>query len=151
EPVGQTSVPGVLSPAALGRYLREELPELEHVTRATGVFDVTVAAGESKALLDAAYVDPELLELFDLAFLAGDPRTALSAPGGIVLTADAAARLFGAEPALGKPVRVDGTWDGTVTGVLAPIEQPSFMSSDRGVALPFSMLANRASSSGIAE
>ena len=29
ETVGQTSVPGVLSPTALGRYLREEMPELD--------------------------------------------------------------------------------------------------------------------------
>ena len=145
EPVGQTSVPGVLSPSTLGRYLREEMPELEHVTRATGVFDVTVAAGDKKTLLDAAYVDPELVELFDLELVAGDPRTALSAPGGIVLTADTASRLFGAQPALGESVRIDDTWDGTVTGVLAPIRQPSFMGADRGGGLPFSMLSNRTS------
>ena len=151
EPVGQTSVPGVLSPTPLGRYLREEMPELEHLTRATGVFDVVVAAGDNKALLDAAYVDPELLDLFDLELVAGDARTALAAPGGVVLTADTATRLFGAQPALGKPVRVDDSWDGTVTGVLAPIRQPSFMGPERAVALPFSMLANRTSAPGIAQ
>lgn len=144
EPVGQTSVRGVLSPATMGRYLREELPELAHLTRATGVFDVTVAAGDEEVLLDAAYVDAELFELFDLELAAGDARTALAAPGGVVLAASVAAQLFGTEPALGKAVRVDDAWDGTVTGVLAPIPQPSFMGAERGVALPFSMLSNRA-------
>jgi putative ABC transport system permease protein len=46
--------------------------------------------------------DQEFLDAFDLRFIAGDPDNALRQPFSVVLTEDAAARLFGDEDPMGK-------------------------------------------------
>src|SRR5690606_23041156 len=120
-----------VSSTTLGRYLRADLPELEPAARGYGVLDGAVAAGGGKALLDAIYVDPAFLDLFELRFLEGDARSALARPDSVVLFEDAARRMFGDRPALGQPVRLDGARDATVTGVAAPMRQPSFLGPTR--------------------
>ena len=133
-----------LSSASLARYLMEDIPEIESAARATGVFDMAVAAEGSKTLLDGAFVDPAFLDIFDLDFVAGGAVTALAEPGSIILTQEAAARLFRGAPALGRTVIVNDDWEGRVTGVIAPVRQPSFMGHRRGNwPLTFSMLARQ--------
>lgn len=122
----------------IARYLEADFPELEAVARAIGASDVPFSAGDRKALLGAAYVDPEFLRLFRFDFVEGD-ASALAEPNGVVLTQDAAQRLFGDEPALGRPVVVDAELNAFVAGVIAPVRQPSFMGED-GFTLRFEAL-----------
>ncbi len=52
--------------------------------------------------------------------LKGDPATALREPYSIVLTETSAKKLFGAEDAFGKTIRVDSA-DYEVTGILKDV------------------------------
>jgi putative ABC transport system permease protein len=137
-----TSGLNTFSTASLAQYLVEDFPELEQVARARPTRDLAVAVDERNATLQAGFVDPEFLRMFDLDFVTGDSRHALDEPGSIVLTQDAAARLFGEVPAMGRSVLVNGSWTAEVTGVIAPVRQPSFMGDDRGALLQFDMLGN---------
>jgi putative ABC transport system permease protein len=134
---GETS-----SPPPLAAALRDEMPELEAVGWLAPALETAVSTGRSKAFLATATADPELFDLFTFDFVEGGPATALRAPNEVVLTADAATRLFGGEPALGSAVRIDGQRDATVAGVIATPRR-SFMSLSR-----FDMLAHESLSSG---
>lgn len=125
---------------SIAQYLPEDFPEIESVARARSAFDLAVAAGDRKMFVDVAYADPAFLDIFDLEFVQGEASTALQDPDGVVLTKANAERLFGDAPALGQSVILDGQTDGTVTGVIGDIRQPSFMSDKGGSTLNFSMI-----------
>jgi putative ABC transport system permease protein len=147
SPVGQPDIAlHAMSTWTLARFLREDFPEVEFAARASKDPDVPLSAGQNKVLLDGAIADADFLRIFDLDFVAGDRRTALSQPNSVVLTQDAATRLFGAAPALGKPVLINGRETATVTGVIAPVRQPSFMGAGPDAALKFDFLRDWASS-----
>ncbi|HEX5046623.1 MAG TPA: ABC transporter permease [Gammaproteobacteria bacterium] len=135
-----------LTPGAnefLAQYLRTDFPELEAVARARPLHDdAPIAAGERTALLNTVSVDPEFSTIFALPFVAGDASTALSHPGSVVLTQDAAARLFGSENPLGKTVSFANRIDATVTGVIAPIPEPSHFGRSFAAILPFDVLTS---------
>ncbi|RYG32599.1 MAG: FtsX-like permease family protein, partial [Burkholderiales bacterium] len=65
---------------------------------------------------------------------------ALSRPDGVILTQDAAQRLFGSEPALGQTLLIENSRIGTVTGVISPVRQPSFMGDGQDAVLRFDLL-----------
>jgi putative ABC transport system permease protein len=152
--VGQSlTIPGretsPLSPASnpvTARYLRLDMPELPLIARIQPDPDVAVSTGANKTFLNAALADPQLLDMFDLEFLAGDARSALDEPNSVVLTEEAAARLFGEAPALGQRLVIAGNEEGVVTGVIAPVRQPSFMGSAPDSPVRFDMLRHWASS-----
>jgi putative ABC transport system permease protein len=127
-------------PSPIGRYLKDEIPEVEHVARAYGFPEVDIAASGTKSTLPGAFADASFLDIFDLEFIAGDPQTALSTPGAVVLTQAAARRLFGNKPAVGQSVLLETKYPATITGVIAPIRQPSFMGASVDQVLPFELL-----------
>ena len=55
------------------------------------------------------YADAAVLDMFDLPFLEGDVKTALSGPGKIILSAEEAHKYFGQEDPLGKVLTVHGS------------------------------------------
>jgi putative ABC transport system permease protein len=128
-----------LSSPTLARHLAGA-PEIETVARALRRGAAPAAAGSRKASFEMAVVDPDLLRIFDFRFLEGDASTALDDPAAVVLTEAAAARLFGPESALGRPVIVDGAREGVVTGVIVAPRQPSFMGEGAGALLPVEMI-----------
>jgi len=70
-----------------------------------------------------AYVEPSFFDLFDFAWVAGDPATALKDPYAVVLTESVAQRYFGAkgadlEGALGEMVLMDNESSFRVTGIV---------------------------------
>src|SRR5690606_14227024 len=75
-------------------------------------------------------------------FLAGDPRSALLQPDGVLLTEQAALRLFGSTEVLGRTLSLGGNLlDATVTGVLAPLPQPSHLGDSAAASLRFDLIA----------
>ncbi len=63
------------------------------------------------------FADPEVFDFFEYEFQYGDPSTALDEPYSVVLTRNAANKLFKEENPLGETIKVrEGTY--TVTGIL---------------------------------
>jgi putative ABC transport system permease protein len=139
---GRTIPVQAISSAAPARYLAEDFPEVEQLARVHSLPKRAFAADARKVLLDTAYAEPSLLAFLDLDFIAGDPATALADPSGVVLTKAAAERLFGSASAVGRDVLLDGKRQGVVTGVIAPLRQPSFMGAGPDSLLRFEALAH---------
>jgi putative ABC transport system permease protein len=127
-------------------FLSTDFPEIRKIARAITDRDIPAAAGANRSILNTATVDPQFLEIFDLPFTAGDPRTALARPNSVVLTSSAAERLFGQQSALGKSVLLNGQETLTVTGVIGAVRQPSFMGEGPDSTMRFDLLRDWGSS-----
>ncbi len=64
------------------------------------------------------FADPSFLKVFNFRLEKGNPATALTSPEGLVLTQEAAKKIFGNKDPLGKPVEVRGYGNFVVTGIL---------------------------------
>ena len=126
-------IPQVGPPAAAA--LRADFPGLEAIARAIALGPQGAVTDDRKADILTAAVDPDFLKIFDFDFKAGDPRTALSATHSAILTAPAAERLFGTTQVLGRRILLQTQVEVTVTGVIAPVTQPSHMGDDAAPAL----------------
>ena len=130
-------------PAVAAKYLKEDFPAIEKIARAASTGENTmIASGERALRAPAAAADPEFLELIELPFVAGGARNALRSPRSVVLKKDFAAKLFGAEPALGKSVRIGNLVDATVTGVIEAIPEPSHLGRSKIATLQFDFLTS---------
>jgi putative ABC transport system permease protein len=125
-----------VTPPAFERLLRQDFPEIEYISRAFATSESALAADDQKILIGMAYTDPDFTHIFDFDFVEGDAN-ALAEPNGVILTRETAQRLFGNRSALGQSVVIEGRDDATVTGVIEPVRQPSFMGQDNGVTLRF--------------
>ncbi len=119
-------VPEVLAPA-----LASNIPEIAETARVYRFWRTAVlSSGEKSFLEEGTYADAGFLDLFSFPLLRGDRKTALSAPGSVVLGQDLAAKLFGDADPIGQPVslkRGSRQTDLTVTGVLKRIPAPSHL------------------------
>ena len=71
------------------------------------------------------FADPEVFDLFEYEFQYGDPTTALKEPYTVVLTRQAANKLFKEENPLGQTIKVGDLGTYTVTGVLRETNKKS--------------------------
>ncbi len=86
-----------------------------------------------------AYAEPEIFEIFDFDFLAGNPRNVLSNTGTIVITSSMAQKYFklnreNVSDALGKSININNKIPFRVTGVIADIPE--------NTDLPFQIIAD---------
>ena len=115
-------------PPQMAGYLEDELPAAEAIARATVMNEESmVSTGDRAMRLFGVAVDSDFLRIFDLPFVAGDPRHALDAPRSVVITSEYATKLFGAEDPIGKRLRLANSIDTTVTGVMDAVPEPSHM------------------------
>jgi putative ABC transport system permease protein len=67
------------------------------------------------------YADRSVFDVFTFPMIKGDPKTALEAPGSVVITESIALKYFGDEDPLGKTLRMNNQEDHPVTGVIADV------------------------------
>ena len=116
---------------AVARALRHDFPEIEV---AQFFFDdgMVKVGNERFNESDYAYADEYVPRVFDYHWLAGDPKTALSSPGQVVLTEQMAKKYFGSKDAMGQTIRVDNQYDCKVTGIIKDLP--------RNTSVPFRFL-----------
>jgi hypothetical protein len=107
---------------AVAPAMRVDFPELQEVSqvwyRDGSKTLATVKVGDSKyEERQLAYADGRWPFVFDYTWLRGEARTALVAPGSVVLTESIAWKYFGHGEAMGKTIVVDGV-PFSVTGVI---------------------------------
>ncbi|MEM1116311.1 MAG: ABC transporter permease, partial [Bacteroidota bacterium] len=117
----RSSTPGLLAPA-----LRASVPEVEAAVRMLSGQPVFRVDGELFEPGQIYYADPEVLRVFSFPLVAGDPATALDAPGQIVLDETTARALFGGTDVLGETLG-SGSETLTVTGVMADVPSQSHL------------------------
>jgi len=95
------------TPGPFANWLKETIPGIQEATRVNH----TGRKLEYKdKRLDAAvrYIEPRFFDIFPFQFREGDPKTALSDVGSIIITQSAAQKLFGTEDPIGKTILQGG-------------------------------------------
>lgn len=76
------------------------------------------------------FADPAFFSMFTFPFIKGDPQSALTKPGAIVISEAMAEKYFGDENPLGKSLTMTNWKDYTVTGIIRNIPANSHLSFD---------------------
>lgn len=137
---GDANNVSVANHPAVGRTLREELPEITVATRLfpLSIFLETVAVqvenqGEQETYVEEHIyaADTSFLSLFSFPLLAGDLATALREPNAVVLTASLAQKYFSTTDAVGRTIYLNGENEPMrVTGVVADIPENTHLRFD---------------------
>jgi putative ABC transport system permease protein len=132
------------TPWPMATAMKRDFPEIEESSRlmALALFEdktmlqyregtaIPVSFYEDKGMM----VDSNFFRLFTFPFVEGDPNTALTLPGCIVISEEIAHKLFGAGPAVGKMVHVSSATNGThemiVKGVYRPVDAPTHLEAN---------------------
>ncbi len=94
--------------APLGPTLANDLADVDQYARLFAGWRLTLQEGDEGIIMRSYYfADPSLFDLFDYETLHGNPKSALSQPNGVVLTAATAHRLFGSVNVVGRPLEVE--------------------------------------------
>ncbi len=130
-PQGDLSYPTV-SPA-LPLSAKDKLPEVANYVRFSGLGQNNEAiiriADRFYKEQDVFAVDPTVFEVFSFRLKQGNPATALQEPFSVVLTEEAAQRLFGDSATLGTALQLTGNLahEYKVTGILENVPDNSHM------------------------
>ncbi len=127
----------------LKHRLLSTYPEVEKVVRFhRDNSDATTLAYEDQIFTEERvfFTDPEVFEVFDFPFLAGDPAEALRSPNSIVITAAAAKKYFGNENPIGKTLLYKNENQLIVTGL---VERSTHSHIDFDFLLPLELQRQR--------
>lgn len=113
--------------------MKNDFPEVTAFVR-TSVCELILAKGEKEFKEEHCLaVDSAFFSVFDFKLLKGDPHTALTAPGNIVLTLKTAEKYFGKQDPVGQTLLLpfgDTTLLATVTGVMEELPENSQLKAD---------------------
>ncbi|WP_338875196.1 ABC transporter permease [Spirosoma sp. SC4-14] len=139
--------PNVGMPLPALAALRNDFPDLKNqLTMVNRIKEPVIALGTATDPAKSkfqetdgvvAFVEPQYSRLFDLKWESGNPATALTNPGTVVLSDRIAHKYFGNANPIGKTIRVDNKMDFVVTGV---VQNPPVTTS-----MPFDVLLSFAS------
>ena len=118
-----TSTPGILA-----THLKEEFPEIERAATYSWQDENLFVVNDNRIKLNGFYAGEDYLHILQYEFQHGDRNRALSEISHIVLTADAAIKLFGKTDVVGETVvmkETDGENSFVVQAVLAPFSKDS--------------------------
>ncbi len=108
-----------VTPAPLAAALVKTYPQVEQVVRITDGGNILVEkGGETFVEPNAFSADSTLFNVFTLPMLAGDPKTALSGPNSMVISASIAKKYFNTLDVIGKTLKVENTMLYKITGVI---------------------------------
>jgi len=122
-----TSITAAVSNTPAAPALVEEFPEVLSAVRFRPTSPRTVVSYGDRQDYEGGifFADRSVFDVFTFPMLKGDPRTALEAPGSLVITASIAAKYFGDEEPLGKVLRLNNQEGHPVTGVIADVPKNS--------------------------
>ncbi|MCL6216992.1 ABC transporter permease [Zunongwangia pacifica] len=109
------------SPSAVGPSFQKEIPEIEKTVRfyhyAFGQ-PASISVND-KELIEPRffYADESIIDVFDLKFIQGNPKTALTRPNTIIISESSAKRYFGNLNPIGKQLKLENYQDFEITGV----------------------------------
>ncbi len=132
-PLTTTCMPGPIASDLVDQY-----PEIEDGFMFYYLPGTVVSHGEKKFNEDIRLAGPGLFRIFDFAFIAGDPSTALNDLHSIVITREMAEKYFPGEDAMGKLLRLNDEYNFKVTGVIENIPDNSSLKFD--FCIPFEFL-----------
>jgi putative ABC transport system permease protein len=113
-------------PPALAQGLADSIPEIEAFVR---VMDINSLRGRYKnnsiEIEECFFVDSAFFNIFTHEFVEGSPESALENPDSLVITEEAAHRIFGDESPMGKSLDLGRSRVIQVTGVIKNVPSNS--------------------------
>lgn len=109
------------APLAIKTKLLDEYTGVEQAARILRGFGnnwLALEQGNVNIPLAGYYADPEILDMMEYELEYGDSKTALIEPNSVVLTKEAARKLFSQENPMGEFIKVGSIGDYKVTGIL---------------------------------
>lgn len=117
--------------APVGPALLQDFPEVEQVVQFMSPKSLLLQWKEKRFQEEnVVFMDSTVFDLFSWKLLAGNPKTALTSPTGIVLSESVAKKYFGEEDPLGKTITVENEEPFLVTGVMEDIPANSHLQFD---------------------
>ncbi len=115
----QPRIYGVVPPPT-GQAMLNDFPEVTAYTSLHKPYGQIVFQIDEENYQERSWfiTDNTFFQVFDYQFLAGDPKTCLSNPRSVVLTASAALQYFGSTDVLGNTLELGDEQKAIVTGVL---------------------------------
>ena len=113
----------VHTPEIMAPGLKNDVPEIENVSRVSWTADNLFTVGDKSMKAKGNFVDPAFLSMFSFPLVNGNPSTVLKDPTSIVLTQKLAKNIFGNDPgsygdAVGKIIKINNGENYKVTGIL---------------------------------
>ncbi len=110
--------PYASTPLPLGRALREDFGVADEVVSITRGLTGDAVFENTQVPVRGLIVDPAFLDLFNFPLENGSGAEALSEPNSLVLTQEAAEKIFGKTDPVGRSLTIKGFGDFAITGVL---------------------------------
>ena len=129
-----------VTPRAMGRALKDELPEVVRASRFMGA-GIRFNYGGLAISENGAFVDPDFLSMFTFPLLKGDPDSSLEDPLSIVITESMARKYFRGENPIGRTLTTMNRTDFQVTGVVGDVPEQSHLQFD--FLVPFRLFEDR--------
>jgi putative ABC transport system permease protein len=123
--IGIEKILGVQS--AMGPIIETELSDVDAVAR-TVRNEYLVSHGDKSFYETVQFSDPELLQIFDFRYIAGDKK-ALDVPTNLLITESQAVKYFGDTDVIGETITFDNEYDFTVAAVIEEVPQNSHFTS----------------------
>ena len=109
---------GTLAPG-FTPHLEEQFPEMEHIARVFDSGNTRVVYEDKRFIEDRLFfVEDDFFKIFSVAFVRGDPGTALKEPFSLVLTESAASKYFGRADPMGQQLKVRDETLYQITGII---------------------------------
>ncbi len=105
-------------PFPLGQVLKDEYSFVEKIVRLNRQLNSDAIYGNVNVPVHGLFADPSFFEVFNFPFEKGDPVTALRQPNSLVITREAAHKIFGIREPLGQTISLSGYGEFVITGVL---------------------------------
>jgi putative ABC transport system permease protein len=115
-------------PYPLGEELRTAYTDFESVTICSWSYGHFLSYDESKFSKEGMFVQPDFLRLTSLKMIRGS-YDALKDPRSIVITESLAKDIFGDDNPIGKTIKIDLSYDVTVSGVYEDLPKNSYFAS----------------------
>ena len=109
---------GMATPEIMAPGLKNDVPELEAVSRISWGEDYLLTVGDKTLKAKGNLVDASFTSMFSFPLVSGDAKTVLSDPYSIVLTQRLSRKIFGTEDAVGKIIKVENDENYKVSGIL---------------------------------
>ncbi len=124
------------TPGPLASTLANEIAGVNQATKVFPEKEQLFSVGEKSIYLEnIAFVDSTFFQVFPFKFKSGDPKTATTGHYSVVLTERIGKLFFGEENPIGKTIRVNGTSDYLISGVLENHKGNSFIDQEVFVTL----------------
>lgn len=113
-------------------HLKDEYSHLfEHIGRALSDYETLISIGEKTFIEDEFYwADNDLIHVFGLDIIKGDPENPLKDAATIILSESMAKRYFGDEDPIGKAILYENEHEIFVTGVFRDIPENTHFKYD---------------------